>query len=234
MQEREPLIPANHQPGYGSGIIEQKSPDLESPVITYTQVRSEKPVFMKPESVLGKLKSNLSMLIIITMYNEDSDELDKSLKGIARNVDFMCQERNDPTFNEQVAVLIVSDGRTRANPETLKYLEKLGLYSNDIVDKEDESIQVHLFENSVDIHSSEALNQFHKPLKVWFALKEKNAGKINSHWWAIAGFADCWNPTYVFVSRIDRLCICAEICMLSCWMWEHFQKRNRIILCSMR
>jgi chitin synthase len=115
----------------------------------------------------------------------------------------MCQARNDPSFHERVAVLIVSDGRTRANPDTLSYLSRIGLYSKEVIDLNDDSVQVHLFENQASFPCSEALNQFHKPLRIWFALKEQNAGKINSHWWALAGFADCWDPTFVFVSSFD-------------------------------
>jgi chitin synthase len=141
---------------------------------------------------------------VVTMYNEKREELQRTLNGIAENLQYLCDELEIPDFWKEVVVCIVSDGRTRANIDTIDYLTEVGICSPMLIEKGLErcgdDVNVHLFESTVRLPSNPLMNEYHLPMQVMFALKERNGGKIDSHWWFFAGFSAVLNPDYCFVS----------------------------------
>eukprot|EP00475_Leptophrys_vorax_P042468 TRINITY_DN8004_c0_g1_i1.p2 TRINITY_DN8004_c0_g1~~TRINITY_DN8004_c0_g1_i1.p2 ORF type:complete len:629 (-),score=152.11 TRINITY_DN8004_c0_g1_i1:1995-3881(-) len=136
------------------------------------------------------------------MYNEKRDELKRTLTGIAENIRYMCDKLHIADFWKEVIVCIVSDGRTKANNDTIDYLTEIGICSPALIDKglaKYEDVSVHLFESTVKLQSNPTLNEYHLPMQLMFALKERNGGKLDSHWWYFAGFSAVLNPDYCFL-----------------------------------
>jgi chitin synthase len=153
-----------------------------------------------------KSSIRIRMFIVITMYNEKRDELKRTLTGIAENLKYLCEKLHIADFWKEVVVCIVSDGRTRANADTIDYLTEIGACSPSLIEKGLEKygdeVSCHLFESTVKLVSNATMNEYHLPMQMMFALKERNGGKIDSHWWYFAGFAAVLNPDYCFVSSL--------------------------------
>lgn len=133
------------------------------------------------------------------MYNEDDDELDRSLKGVASNLEALQRYR---LSWENVLVVMLVDGRSKANPKTLKYMkEKLHIYDESmILERLNHSdVTMHMFERTVALPKHTAQNKYYPPLQLMLALKERNGGKLNSHLWYFAGFCKNVNPKYTFL-----------------------------------
>lgn len=126
-------------------------------------------------------KYAVKSLIVITMYNEGPGELERTLKGVCRNLDLFVEKLGKQAWKE-FQVVLVSDGRRQCNAHTLKFLNDMGLFNGDhmleALEASDD-ITMHLFENTVLFQSS--IQSKHKPLQMAFALKEDNGGKLDSH-----------------------------------------------------
>jgi len=57
-------------------------------------------------------------------------------------------------------------------------------------------VVVHLFERSVEMAKHTSQREYHYPLQVMLAVKERNGGKLNSHLWFFSGFCVQLNPKY--------------------------------------
>lgn len=138
------------------------------------------------------------------MYNEDAQELELTLKGICRNVE-TYEKMMGPKASRTMAVAIVSDGRRLCNKSVLDLLSQYGLYNAELVQEaldRDENIRVHLFEATVCLNHYDKVG-FYPPLRLIFALKEENGGKLDSHRWFFNAFAQQLNPKYCFVRLIS-------------------------------
>lgn len=147
---------------------------------------------------------NIKLFIVITMYNEEPDEMVLTLRGICDNVRIMMKKMAAPELWKQIAVCIVSDGREKANKATLNFLSDIGLYSEKKVQKvlkakDPETIGCHLFEGTATFVDHPDLGTYFPPLQMMFALKEHNAGKIDSHWWFFEAFSQYLKPEYCFL-----------------------------------
>ena len=81
------------------------------------------------ESLLhkGSMISNQPKLIIcVTMYNESYRQLVETLSGIYRSYFELVDYQN--AFRNKVQVVIISDGYDKIQDDTLKSLEKAGIY----------------------------------------------------------------------------------------------------------
>ena len=81
------------------------------------------------ESLLfkGAMTSNQPKLIIcVTMYNESYRQLVETLAGIYRSYFELVHYQN--AFKNKVQVVIISDGYDKIEDDTLKSLEKAGIY----------------------------------------------------------------------------------------------------------
>lgn len=56
----------------------------------------------------------IKVFIVVTMYNEDADELRRTLKGVLRNIDTFVETEGEDAW-KQICVCIVSDGRDQAD-----------------------------------------------------------------------------------------------------------------------
>ena len=107
--------------------------------------------------------SGVKFLIVITMYNEIATELRGTLLAVARNIHEMqrkAQEQSQPDWANlwrQFAVVVVSDGRTKANPKTLEWAQEHGIFHKDMMDVtralaiDKEVFTVHLFEGNLQL-----------------------------------------------------------------------------------
>jgi chitin synthase len=146
------------------------------------------------------------LLIVVTMYNEDEFEIESTLRKIANNVAYL-QAHELPGYEgeqawQNILVCVVSDGRTKANKGALKRLSEMGLFDEDTMTIFSKGLdtQMHLFEKTVVMKRANdtIVRKRSKlpPLQVVFALKEHNAGKLNSHLWFFKAFCEQVNPKY--------------------------------------
>ncbi|OQR80535.1 chitin synthase (Chitin-UDP-GlcNac-transferase), partial [Thraustotheca clavata] len=158
------------------------------------------------------------MLIVITMYNEDASEIEATLRKVSNNVAYL-QRNHLPGYEgdeawQNILVCVVSDGRTKANPSTLAKLKEYGVYDEDTMTIFSKGLAttMHLFEKTLLLspqpESSAKIWKYHDqvpPLQVVFALKEDNAGKLNSHLWFFNGFCAQVEPTYTVLLDVGTL-----------------------------
>jgi cellulose synthase/poly-beta-1,6-N-acetylglucosamine synthase-like glycosyltransferase len=219
----------------------------------YTPILSLNPVQFanSKELDLTKMYPKVKIAIVITMYNEGHEELRRTMYGIVENVRYIGEKTGEPDFWKNVLIVIVSDGRTQANTATLEYLERKNVMSKEALNrgmqKYGEDISVHLFTSTVSqLRKSQTSPYFEEmdsfrfqvPVQIMFALKERNGGKIDSHWWFFMGFCSCLKPDYCFVSS-DLLSLVVEIDQLVdvgttpsdrsfYYMYQAFQENDRV------
>lgn len=183
--------------------LRRRSQSVSQETVKYTPVGSATPVvFARDEKEYG-LKfagEKVRLFVVVTMYNEEREGLERTLSGIAGNIEYLCDELKIDDFWKEVVICIVSDGRAKLKKCTMDYLTGIGLYSPMLIEeglKRYDDISVHLFENLVSLEKSN--DSKFAPLQMMFALKERNRGKIDSHWWYFYGFAPKLNPDYCFL-----------------------------------
>lgn len=161
-----------------------------------------------------------SLMVVITMYNEDDNELKMTMRKVANNVNHLRTKQLPGYMNDEawqkILVCIVSDGRTKANPKTLSWLSKVGLYDEKAltINSVGTDVQMHLFEYSLKLlldvgkETSQRANAKYDhfpPLQTVFALKEHNGGKLNSHEWYFNAFAELIQPEYTVLLDVGTM-----------------------------
>jgi cellulose synthase/poly-beta-1,6-N-acetylglucosamine synthase-like glycosyltransferase len=153
----------------------------------------------------------ITTLICVTMYNEDEDELHSTLKAIARNIYFCSNLELDNPYRKdwrEVAVVIVSDGREKVNGSTKNYASRHGFFDEDTIYVQSKGldVQCHVFEHAVQFPiDPNTRTGYLCPLQVMFAVKEHNAGKLDSHFWFCCAFADVLDPKYTFMIDVGTI-----------------------------
>ncbi|KAM0432329.1 hypothetical protein ACHAPT_004870 [Fusarium lateritium] len=145
------------------------------------------------------------LFIVVTMYNEDDVLFARTMTGVFKNIEYMCNRPNSKTWGpdawKKIVVCIVSDGRAKINPRTKALLAGMGVYQEGIakqqVNKKD--VEAHIYEYTTQTHlqiKNDVVQLVHgrKPVQLLFCLKEKNAKKINSHRWFFTAFGNVLNP----------------------------------------
>ena len=133
-----------------------------------------------------------------------------TLRGIAENVQFMCGTYGESVW-EDLAVAIVSDGRSKANEKTLDWMTQRGLFDEKLMTVEEVGLNVdmHLFEHTMQMVKSwnqqVSKGAYYKPLQAIFALKQLNAGKLNSHLWFFNAFAEQLLPEYTVLLDVGTI-----------------------------
>ncbi|CAK4709169.1 hypothetical protein LEN26_021087 [Aphanomyces euteiches] len=161
-----------------------------------------------------------TMMIVITMYNEDAEELATTLRKVCNNVAYIQKNalpgyKNDDAW-KNIVVCIVSDGRTKANPSTLALLSEFGLFNEDVMTifSTGANTTMHLFERTlrlakdkkkVKLYHPSHSDSCYPPLQVVYALKESNAGKLNSHLWFFNAFCNQVDPDYNLLLDVGTL-----------------------------
>ncbi|RHY33381.1 hypothetical protein DYB32_001667 [Aphanomyces invadans] len=175
----------------------------------YTAVATKDPIqFSNDKYVLRvhQLQRQIKVFITVTMYNEDGEELKGTLTGLAQGIRYMCKEYGDDYW-KHVAVAVVSDGRTKASPSCLEYLNSLGSFDEEIMTVTSLGVDthMHLFESTVQLVETKNYEKYYPPLQLIYALKEHNGGKLNSHLWFFNAFAEQLNPTYTVLVDVGTV-----------------------------
>eukprot|EP00475_Leptophrys_vorax_P044570 TRINITY_DN898_c0_g1_i1.p1 TRINITY_DN898_c0_g1~~TRINITY_DN898_c0_g1_i1.p1 ORF type:complete len:776 (-),score=215.71 TRINITY_DN898_c0_g1_i1:113-2440(-) len=197
--------------------------------LKYVPILSQTPTdFVSQEEYGLRYKEHIRIFLVITMYNEGRDELDRTLKGVGENLKYLQEKTGIKDFWKEVVICIVSDGRTKADADTLLYMTEKGFFSDMMMQEgmkhyKDE-VAVHLFESTIQMQTAETVNEYYPPMQMMFALKEKNAGKINSHWWFYMAFAEVMKPAYCFLLDVGT---CPKAKSFYC-MFKAMERNDRI------
>jgi chitin synthase len=139
------------------------------------------------------------------MYNEDDILFARTMIGVFKNIEYMCNRPNSKTWGKdawkKIVVCVVSDGRAKINPRTRALLTGMGVYQEGIakqqVNKKD--VTAHIYEYTTQTHlalKNDVVSLVHRrqPVQMLFCLKEKNQKKINSHRWFFQAFGRVLDP----------------------------------------
>ncbi|ETR97094.1 hypothetical protein M419DRAFT_26956 [Trichoderma reesei RUT C-30] len=145
------------------------------------------------------------LFIVVTMYNEDDVLFARTMVGVFKNIEYMCNRPNSKTWGKdawkKIVVCIVSDGRAKINPRTRAVLAGLGVYQEGIAKQQvnGKDVTAHIYEYTTQTHlqlNKDVVSLVHRrqPVQLLFCLKEKNAKKINSHRWFFQAFGRVLDP----------------------------------------
>ncbi|KAI2606209.1 chitin synthase I [Hypoxylon fragiforme] len=145
------------------------------------------------------------LFIVITMYNEDDILFARTMIGVLKNIEYMCNRKESKTWGQdawkKIVVCVVSDGRAKINPRTRALLSGMGVYQEGIAKQQVNSkdVTAHIYEYTTQVgmqikNDVVQLIPKKQPVQMLFCLKEKNQKKINSHRWFFQAFGKVLNP----------------------------------------
>lgn len=147
------------------------------------------------------------LFIVVTMYNENDYLFARTMSGVFKNIDFMCNRSKSQTWGKEawkkIVVCIVSDGRAKINDRTRAVLAGLGVYQDGIAKQQvnEKKVTAHIYEYTtqvgLEVNSNKTVSLKPKgatPVQLIFCLKEENQKKINSHRWFFQAFGQVLNP----------------------------------------
>lgn len=145
------------------------------------------------------------LFIVVTMYNEDDILFARTMTGVFKNIEYMCNRPNSKTWGKdawkKIVVCVVSDGRSKINPRTKALLAGMGVYQEGIAKQQvnGNDVTAHIYEYTTQTHlqiKNDVVQLVHRrqPVQMLFCLKEKNAKKINSHRWFFTAFGRVLDP----------------------------------------
>lgn len=129
----------------------------------------------------------------MTMYNEDSILLLRTLNSVIKNIAHLCSRDRSKTWGrdawQKVVVCIVADGRKIVNPRVLRVLQLMGVYAEgvakDTVAGKEVTAHIYEYTSQVVVSESGEVGFGAVPVQMLICLKEKNAKKLNSHRWYV-------------------------------------------------
>jgi hypothetical protein len=139
-----------------------------------------------------------TLVIAITMYNEDWTLLDRTLKGVIKNLPYF-REAYGPRMSSKITVIILADGRKNLDQSTKEGLKRYGFIDNRL-DQPCQETAIHTFFSRVNLKQG---TLDYGPLQVLVAIKESNGGKLHSHKVLLHGFCLRINPTYIFLPTAE-------------------------------
>lgn len=186
IQSNKPDDPAvvgvdNDASDANSGLDTQLLRRIDKRAYCYTPIAARSPVTWR-QNASKLLFSDVSIAVVVTMYNESSAELHLTLRGIANNIRFMCKKLGQPDYWKNVTVTIVVDGRDRMPPSAIETLNSMRLIDQAAMDESlrtNPKMGMHLFE-TVASFADERDNSEFPPIQLMVAIKEINQGKIAS------------------------------------------------------
>ncbi|KEF62728.1 chitin synthase 2 [Exophiala aquamarina CBS 119918] len=146
------------------------------------------------------------LFIVVTMYNEDEFLFTRTMMGVFKNIEYMCNRPNSKTWDKEawkkIVVCIVSDGRAKINERTKAVLAGLGVYQDGIAKQQvnGKDVTAHIYEYTTQVGLDLKGTQVSlrpkgaTPVQLLFCLKEKNQKKINSHRWFFQAFGRVLDP----------------------------------------
>lgn len=195
--------------------VEPSNLSNEFKFMRYQAVTCEPNQFMKDNFTLRQLMypypRETELMIVITMYNEDDILLGRTLKGVIENIRHFTKRTNSSTWGpdswKKICVTIVSDGRSKIHERSLALMSALGCYQDGFAKDEinGKKVVTHVYEHTTKVNigsvTEKNVNLTYGdgtiPVQILFALKENNQKKINSHRWALEGFAEVLNPNVI-------------------------------------
>ncbi|KAG6053801.1 Chitin synthase, class 3 [Claviceps sp. LM220 group G6] len=154
--------------------------------------------------LFGKTRKT-ELFIVVTMYNEDEVLFARTMIGVFKNIEYMCNRPNSKTWGKDawknIMVCVVSDGRAKINPRTKALLSGMGVYQEGIAKQQvnGKDVTAHIYEYTTQTHlqlKNDVVSLVHRrqPVQMLFCLKEKNQKKINSHRWFFNAFGPVLEP----------------------------------------
>ncbi|KAK2003250.1 chitin synthase 3 [Colletotrichum falcatum] len=145
------------------------------------------------------------LFIVVTMYNEDEILFARTMIGVLKNVEYMCNRKESKTWGKdawkKIVVCVVSDGRAKINPRTRALLAGMGVYQEGIAKQQvnGKDVTAHIYEYTSQVgmmikNDVVTLVPKQQPVQMLFCLKEKNQKKINSHRWFFQAFGRVLDP----------------------------------------
>ncbi|KAK0567387.1 Chitin synthase, class 2 [Tilletia horrida] len=131
------------------------------------------------------------LAVVLTMYNEDEVLFCRTMNSVIKNIAYFSTRNRSKTWGadawQKIVVVVVSDGRKKANERTLKVLGLMGCYIEGVMKDHvlERETTAHMFEytTQVIVDAKGNVKVGSCPVQVVFILKEKNAKKLNSHKW---------------------------------------------------
>lgn len=140
---------------------------------------------------------SVKLIIGITAYNEDGDELKQTIRAVASNLDDISAKYGIGT--KEILTILILDGRQKMSSSMEQYLmNTLGVYDKSVLLSayRGDPVTCHVFEKTVELPKYSSQASSFQPLSLLIAVKEKNGGKLNSHLWLFQAFCRCLNPKY--------------------------------------
>ncbi|ROT37472.1 chitin synthase [Sodiomyces alkalinus F11] len=145
------------------------------------------------------------LFIVVTMYNEDEILFARTMMGVFKNIEYMCNRKESKTWGKdawkKIVVCVVSDGRSKINSRTKALLAGMGVYQEGIAKQQvnGKDVTAHIYEYTTQVGMRIKNDVVHlipkqQPVQVLFCLKEKNQKKINSHRWFFQAFGRVLDP----------------------------------------
>jgi len=158
------------------------------------------------------------VLICVTIYNEDSFELQTTLKSICENIENMQETNIEP---QTVGVVLIQDGLEKLHRTMNEFGRSMGLFDPDFANEGDDNT-LHCFASQFQHpRNTEA---FYPKFCVFTGIKHKNKGKLNSHKWFFKCIAQHVNPKFCVL--IDCGTIPEEKAIH--WLVEAMQSRKNL------
>ncbi|WVF67538.1 hypothetical protein IAT40_002294 [Kwoniella sp. CBS 6097] len=142
------------------------------------------------------------LFIVMTMYNETSDLLLRTLNSVIKNIAHLTTRNRSKTWGQdswkKIVVCIVADGRKVVDPRVLKVLQLMGVYAEGVMKDHvaGKETQAHIFEytSQVVVSDTGEVGFGSVPVQLLFCLKEQNKKKLNSHRWFFNAFGPLIKP----------------------------------------
>ncbi|KAI5474977.1 chitin synthase, glycosyltransferase family 2 protein [Pseudohyphozyma bogoriensis] len=177
---------------------------LESGKMRYTAVTEDPDDFTRMKYRLRPVLygRQTELFICLTMYNEDENLFCRTFTSVIKNIQHLQSRTKSKTWGhgswKKVVVCVVSDGRKKINPRTLKVLGLYGAFQDGIAKDtvDGKEVQAHLFEytTQVVVDAQGTVSGGISPVQILFCLKEENKKKLNSHRWAFNAFCPQLRP----------------------------------------
>jgi chitin synthase len=156
------------------------------------------------------------LMVCLTMYNEDEQLFCRTLHGVLTNIAFLCSRTKSRTWGpdawKRVVVVIVADGRLKCNPRVLAVLASMGVYQEGVAKNvvNGKPVQMHLYEYTTQLSVDPNMKFKGRekgvmPTQIIFAMKEKNAKKINSHRWCFNAIGKVLQPNVCILLDVGTM-----------------------------
>lgn len=183
--------------------------DREFTHMRYTAATCDPDEFLNEQyalrQILYQTPRRTELFIVLTMYNEDEVLFCRTMHGVMKNIQHLCERNRSKIWGadgwKKVVVCVVSDGRAKINARTLSVLAAMGVYQDGVAKNvvAGKPVTAHIYEYTTQISIDPEL-KFKSaergivPVQIIFCLKEKNAKKINSHRWFFNAFGPILQP----------------------------------------